>query len=43
MATCLSNWTVAVSAAQSLLGVVLLFLIGIALCNRFRMTAHMPA
>jgi Pentapeptide repeats (9 copies) len=37
MVDCLSNTTQAVSAAQSLLGVVLLFLLGLALRNRFRM------
>jgi hypothetical protein len=37
MAACLSNWTAAVSAAQSVLGVVLLFLLGLALRNRYRM------
>jgi Ca2+/H+ antiporter len=37
MVQCLSNTTQAVSAAQSLLGVVLLFLLGLALRNRFRM------
>jgi hypothetical protein len=37
MAVCLSNWTATVSATQSLLGVVLLFLLGLALRNRFRM------
>jgi hypothetical protein len=37
MVECLSNPTQAVSAAQSLLGVVLLFLLGLALRNRFRM------
>jgi hypothetical protein len=37
MVECLSNTTQAVSAAQSLLGVVLLFLLGLALRNRFRM------
>lgn len=37
MTPCLSNTTVAVSAAQSLLGVVLLFLLGLSLRNRFRM------
>ena len=37
MGGCLSNTTQAVSAAQSLLGVVLLFLLGLALRNRFRM------
>jgi hypothetical protein len=37
MIECLSNTTQAVSALQSLLGVVLLFLLGLALRNRFRM------
>ena len=37
MVTCLSNTTQAVSATQSLFGVVLLFLVGLALRNRFRM------
>lgn len=37
MAPCLSNWTAAVSAVQSITGVVLLFLLGLALRNRFRM------
>jgi hypothetical protein len=37
MVECLSNTTQAVSAAQSLAGVVLLFLLGLALRNRFRM------
>jgi hypothetical protein len=37
IADCLSNWTHVASAAQSLLGVVLLFLLGLALRNRFRM------
>lgn len=37
MIDCLSNVTQAVSAVQSLLGVVLLFLFGLALRNRFRM------
>ncbi len=37
MIECLSNTTQAVSAAQSLLGVMLLFLLGLALRNRFRM------
>ncbi|MGJ4973449.1 hypothetical protein ACQR1N_33065 [Bradyrhizobium sp. HKCCYLRH1073] len=37
MAECLSNTTQAVSAVQSLLGVALLFLLGLALRNRFRM------
>jgi Pentapeptide repeats (9 copies) len=37
MAACLSNTTAAVSAAQSVSGVVLLFLLVLALRNRFRM------
>jgi hypothetical protein len=37
MASCLSNWTAAVSAVQSLSGVVFLFLLGLVLRNRFRM------
>jgi hypothetical protein len=37
MFNCLSNTTQAVSAVQSLLGVMLLFLFGLALRNRFRM------
>jgi hypothetical protein len=37
MVECLSNTTQAVSAAQSLIGVVLLFLVGLAVRNRFRM------
>lgn len=37
MGFCLSNWTAAVSAIQSILGFVLLFLFGLALRNRFRM------
>ena len=37
MIDCLSNITQAVSAVQSLLGVVLLFLFGLVLRNRFRM------
>jgi len=37
MAECLSSATQAVSALQSLVGVVLLFLLGLALRNRFRM------
>jgi hypothetical protein len=37
MAACLSNWTAGVRATQSLLGVVLLFLLGLALRNRYRM------
>jgi uncharacterized protein YjbI with pentapeptide repeats len=37
MASCLSNTTAAISAAQSIAGVVLLFLLGLALRNRFRM------
>jgi uncharacterized protein YjbI with pentapeptide repeats len=37
MVVCLSNTTQAVSAAQSLFSVVLLFLLGLALRNRFRM------
>jgi uncharacterized protein YjbI with pentapeptide repeats len=37
MVECLSNTTQAVSAVQSLLSVVLLFLLGLALRNRFRM------
>jgi hypothetical protein len=37
MVECMSNTTQAVSAVQSLASVVLLFLIGLALRNRFRM------
>lgn len=37
MASCLSNTTAAVSAVQSISGVVLLFLLGLVLRNRFRM------
>jgi hypothetical protein len=37
MGSCLSNTTQAVSAAQSLLGLVLVFLLGLAVRNRFRM------
>jgi len=37
MSACLSNTTAAISAIQSLLGVILLFLLGLALRNRFRM------
>ena len=37
MASCLTNWTAAVSAVQSISGVVLLFLLGLVLRNRFRM------
>ena len=37
MAACLSNTTAAVSAAQSVSGVILLFLLVLALRNRFRM------
>ena len=37
MVECLSNTTQAVSASQSMLGVVLLFLLGLALRNQFRM------
>jgi hypothetical protein len=37
MADCFSNTTQAVSALQSLISVVLLFLLGLALRNRFRM------
>lgn len=37
MVECLSNTTQAVSAAQSLLGVILLFLVGLAIRSRFRM------
>jgi hypothetical protein len=37
MVSCLSNTTHAVSAVQSLLGLVLVFLLGLAVRNRFRM------
>ena len=37
MGSCLSNTTQAVRAAQSLLGLVLVFLLGLAVRNRFRM------
>lgn len=37
MVDCLSNTTQAINAVQSLLGVMLLFLLGLALRNRFRM------
>jgi len=37
MGTCLSNTTAAISAVQSISGVVLLFLLGLVLRNRFRM------
>ncbi|WP_439407939.1 pentapeptide repeat-containing protein [Bradyrhizobium sp. DASA03076] len=37
MIVCLSNWTAAISAVQSISGVVFLFLLGLALRNRFRM------